>query len=132
NGEFQRIALSATVRPMETIAAYVGGLIDGKPRPVSLAVSAAPKRYEIEVRYPEDSDTEASDEDSWKPIVDSLKGAISAHRSTLVFVNSRMLCEKIAHKLNLGEPEPLAYAHHGSLSKEIRSAVEQRLKGGEL
>ena len=131
-GEFQRVALSATVRPIDTIAAYVGGRIRGKARSVSLAESAVVKRYEIEVRYPDETNVDAPDEDFWRPIVQDLKRVIEANRSTLVFVNSRMLCEKITHKLNLEEPAPLAYSHHGSLSKEIRTAVEQRLKRGEL
>ncbi|MDQ8202728.1 DEAD/DEAH box helicase [Pelagicoccus sp. SDUM812003] len=132
NGEFQRVALSATVKPMETVAAVVGGFFEGRPRPLRLAESSVEKRYQIAVRFPENFDEEANDEDTWAPIVAELKTLVRENRSTLIFVNSRMLCEKIAHRLNLEEATPLAYSHHGSLSKEIRSAVEQRLKQGEL
>lgn len=132
NGEFQRIALSATVRPMELVARYVGGFRGGVARPVRLAESSEQKRYEIEVRFPEAASREGDDDDFWRPIVQDLKELIAKNESTLVFVNSRKLCEKIAYKINEGEPAAIAYSHHGSLSKEIRFAVEQRLKNGEL
>ncbi|MDD5095302.1 MAG: helicase-related protein, partial [Dehalococcoidia bacterium] len=54
------------------------------------------------------------------------------NRSTLLFVNSRRLCEKIAFKINSHEESPLTYSHHGSLSREIRTEVEQKLKAGDL
>ncbi|EDY82544.1 DEAD/H associated family [Verrucomicrobiia bacterium DG1235] len=132
NGEFQRVALSATVRPMELVAAYVGGFSNGKPRRVSLAQSSATKRYEIEVRFPADSNEQGDDDDFWHPIVRDLKALIAKNNSTLIFVNSRKLCEKLAYKINFEEADPIAYSHHGSLSKEFRFAVEQRLKNGEL
>ena len=61
-----------------------------------------------------------------------MKGIIRSNRSTLLFTNSRRLCEKLTHMINLDEETPIAYAHHGSLSREIRTEVEQRLKLGEL
>lgn len=136
NGEFQRIALSATVRPMDTVAEFVGGLRrEGeifRPRNVKQAKSSVKKEYAIEVRFPEDADEDISDDDFWRPIVLQLKEIVAANQSTLIFVNSRALCEKITFKINQSEPSPIAYSHHGSLSKEIRFAVEQRLKNGEL
>ncbi len=131
-GEFQRIALSATVRPMELVASYVGGYISGQPRTVVLAESPASKAYEISVRFPAEANEQASDDDFWHPIVQDLKSLIAQNESTLIFVNSRKLCETLAYKINLGEPSPIAYSHHGSLSKEFRFAVEQRLKEGDL
>lgn len=136
NGEFQRIALSATVKPMETVAAFVGGFIDNgeskRPRDVKKAESSVKKYYSIEARFPDDADEDMPDDDFWHPIVLQLKEIVAANRSTLIFVNSRALCEKITYKINKGEPMPIAYSHHGSLSKEIRFAVEQRLKNGDL
>ena len=55
-----------------------------------------------------------------------------SNRSTLIFVNSRRLCEMLTLMINQGEEEPVAYAHHGSLSLEIRAEVERRLKAGAL
>ncbi|MEM9159361.1 MAG: DEAD/DEAH box helicase [Verrucomicrobiota bacterium] len=140
NGEFQRIALSATVKPMETVAALVGGyrytegplLGDLEAREVKLAISEARKLYEIEAKFPEESDENQSDDDFWHPIVVQLKELVAKNESTLIFVNSRLMSEKLTHKINKGEVEPIAYSHHGSLSKEIRAAVEGRMKRGEL
>ncbi len=136
NGEFQRIALSATVRPMETVAKFVGGFAQEddrfRPREVKPASSSQIKEYAIETRFPEEANEDLSEDDFWHPIVLELKRIVAENNSTLIFVNSRLLCEKIAHKINMDEPAPIAYSHHGSLSKEIRFAVEQRLKNGDL
>ena len=68
----------------------------------------------------------------WEPIVTAIKSRIAQNQSTLVFVNSRRLCEKITFMINHGNPYPIAYAHHGSLSRELRYAVEEKLKKGDL
>jgi ATP-dependent Lhr-like helicase len=137
-GEFQRIALSATVRPLDTVAAFVGGLrLDGPahaprhvPRPVAVVHAGEAKRYALAVRFP--AAAVAERELFWAPYVAELRAIIARNRSTLVFVNSRRLCEKIAHLVNEGEARPVAWAHHGSLARELRAEVERRLKAGEL
>ncbi|RJR43177.1 MAG: DEAD/DEAH box helicase [Desulfobacteraceae bacterium] len=135
SGEFQRIGLSATIEPLEVIAKFLGGLRHEEinrysPRPVLILRSSVRKEYEIRIRFPE---TQPGGGDAfWLPFVDEARAIITRNRSTLVFANSRRLCEKITHLLNLGEDVPIAYAHHGSLSREIRAEVEQRLKAGEL
>jgi ATP-dependent Lhr-like helicase len=135
SGEFQRIALSATIEPLETVAEFLGGLrSEGNfhylPRPVRILKSSARKEYRIRIQYPEA--TPDGGDSFWLPFVDEMKAIIARNRSTLVFANSRRLCEKITHLINLDEENPVAYAHHGSLSREIRAEVEQRLKAGEL
>jgi ATP-dependent Lhr-like helicase len=140
SGEFQRIALSATIRPLETVADFVGGMtIDGDgphprytPRPVTLVCSETTKRFDIRVKFPEEATNRPLQESVWDPLVDEFKTIISRNRSTLLFTNSRRLCEKLTLKINSGEEQPIAYAHHGSLSREIRDVVEQKLKIGEL
>ncbi|MGE5254302.1 MAG: DEAD/DEAH box helicase, partial [Planctomycetaceae bacterium] len=139
SGEFQRIALSATLRPLETVAEFVSGFsLQGspetpryEPRRVTLVRSAHQKQYDLHLRYipvvPEEDPG-----DVWRPMVAGVKKIILQNRSTLIFVNSRRLCETLTLKINEGEKEPLAYSHHGSLSLEIRSEVERRLKAGEL
>ncbi|MDQ3003347.1 MAG: DEAD/DEAH box helicase, partial [Fibrobacterota bacterium] len=159
-GEFQRIALSATVKPMETVAAWVAGYTLGEtgyvPRPMESIVSRAPKSYELHVRYPigaagppqnfgrlpEDRAggaprgaapvADESEQDIWAKIAAEVKGRIAQARSTLIFTNSRRLAERLARLINDGEERPLAYAHHGSLSREIRNVVEARMKEGSL
>ena len=133
-GEFQRVALSATVRPLEAVADYVGGRnAAGTRRPVGIVQSKAPKAIEFRVRFPEAARVAADNgEKVWEPLSDSFKDVIASNRSTLFFTNSRRMAEKITLKLNDDTVSPLAYAHHGSLSREIRTEVETRLKDGEL
>ena len=72
------------------------------------------------------------DKSWWPALVKRFKEIINENNSTLLFTNSRRLCEKLTRLINEGEEGELAYSHHGSLSKEIRRVVEQRLKKGEL
>ena len=133
-GEFQRIALSATVRPLDAVAEYVGGCTaPGERRPVSVIRSDATKSIDFRVRFPEAARTAADNgEKIWEPLSDSFKDVIASNHSTLFFTNSRRMAEKITLKLNDDDIAPLAYAHHGSLSREIRTEVETRLKNGDL
>ena len=140
SGEFQRIALSATVRPLDSVAAFVGGLaISGpseapelRPRHVEVLRSSATKEYDVRVRFPREA-ADPEDRDSvWEPLVDDFHRIIAGNTSTLLFANSRRLTEKLTHFINDGQEQPLAYAHHGSLSREVREEVEAKLKAGEL
>ena len=136
SGEFQRIALSATVRPLDLVAEFVGGyrLEGGEylPRPVTKIVSAQHKIYQVAVQYPERELNDEGTNSTWPPIVRASKEIIRRNRSTLLFTNARRLAETITWKINTDEPELIAYAHHGSLSREIRAEVERRLKAGKL
>ena len=133
SGEFQRIGLSAAVKPLETAADYLGGyelqVLSGIPqykkRNVKIIESSISKEYEISVNFPGSARSNLID-NSWIPeIVKELKGKISAASSTLIFTNSRRMTEKITRMINEGEDELIATAHHGSLSKELRKAVEE-------
>lgn len=134
-GEFQRIALSATVRPLETVADFLGGLIrEGdhyRKRPVAIVRADQAKEFRIEVRATEELPDEPESE-LWPRLAREFKRIIAGHRSTLFFANSRRTTERVTRLINEDEPTELAYAHHGSLSKEIRLAVEEKLKKGEL
>jgi ATP-dependent helicase Lhr and Lhr-like helicase len=140
SGEFQRIALSATVRPLEAAAEFVGGFrLDDRSSPpryerrevVALAPHTA-KTYALSVRLPEVPESPRDPNDFWDAFAECIRGRLQANRSTLVFTNSRRLCEKLTFLINRGQDELLAYAHHGSLAKEIRAEVERRLKAGSL
>jgi ATP-dependent Lhr-like helicase len=139
-GEFQRLALSATVKPLETVAEFVGGYVQTggarsdyyEKRTVEIIRSTDRKRYTIDVRFPPNAREQLVDASWWPVLIEAFKEIIRSHRSTLLFVNSRRTAEKVTRLINEGEPQELAYAHHGSLSREIRLAVEQRLKNGEL
>lgn len=140
SGEFQRIALSATVRPPATVAAFVGGfhVTDSgvaprhQPRPVAIVASAETKAYGIRVARPSAAGDLSPESTLWEALADEIRAALKKNRATLVFANSRRLCERLAFLINDRGEGTAAYAHHGSLSREIRHAVEQRLKTGGL
>ena len=133
-GDFQRIALSATVRPLDGVAAFVAGLdVYHAPRMIDIIEGRDPKQIEFRVRFPEHVRAALdAGQKIWEPLTESFKAIIERNAATLFFTNSRRLAEKITLKLNETEVTPLAYAHHGSLAREIRSEVEARLKSGEL
>ena len=133
-GEFQRIALSATVRPIDAVARFVGGSdANDRARAVGTVCATSDKKIELAVRFPEAARYAAENgKKVWEPLSDVFRDVIDANRSTLLFANSRRLTEKITLKLNDDALSPIAYAHHGSLSREVRTEVERRFKDGEL
>jgi ATP-dependent helicase Lhr and Lhr-like helicase len=139
DAEPQRIGLSATQRPLSAIAAFLGGA----GRKVEIADAGAGKTLELEVIVPvEDlaNLSEGADEDAgpekrhsiWPSIYPALLELIRAHRSTLVFVNSRRLAERMSSRLNELAGEELVRAHHGSIAREQRLQIEEELKAGRL
>jgi ATP-dependent Lhr-like helicase len=139
-GEFQRIALSATVKPLKRVAAFVGGFClyrSGKkafyqPRPVKIINTLSEKKYDIRVDFPAEAYAQMINNSWWPALIAHFKKALSRTEAALFFANSRRLTEKITRLINQDEDEIIAYAHHGSLSKELRLSVEQKLKKGEL
>ena len=133
-GSLQRIALSATVNPLDAVASYVGGYdSSGKSRPVTVVNPASEKVVTLKIRYPQDvKHASENGESVWDPLALSFRDISLRNRSTLFFTNSRALAEKITLKINEQSPGLLAYAHHGSLAREIRTEVEHRLKNQEL
>src|SRR5262249_34420523 len=129
-GDFQRIALSATIHPLAGVAAYVARFdARGESRPLEIVPGADRHAMEFQVRFPERvRHAVTAGQKIWEPLTDEFKAIIAANTSTLFFVNGRRLAEKITLKINDTEPAPLAYAHHGSLAREIRTEVESRLK----
>lgn len=140
-GEVHRVALSATVRPLDRIARWAGGHrleLKGDeptfvPRRVAVVAAESPKRYELEVGLPVSDPTLSREPDSlWAELTSRLKSTVRANRSTLIFGNSKRTVEKVARFLNEDEQVQLAYSHHGALSRELRAVVEERLKAGTL
>ncbi len=132
--EPQRVALSATVRPLERIGRFVGGWQpDGRPRPVTLVAPPAQKTLHLQVRDPAWLAPEGEQEDgAWPAVVRTCREIAWQHKSTLFFTASRRSAERLARLLVADDAEPWVAAHHGSLSKEIRRSVEHRLARGEL
>ena len=154
--EPQRIGLSATVRPMTLAAEFLGG-----DRPVEIVDASEPPHIDIEVVVPvadmeapppaealgdgEELPPGSETAGLWPSVYPRILEAVRNHRSTIVFVNSRSLCERLAQRLNDlavsvdgdadGDAEdalPLVRAHHGSISHEQRREIEESLKAGRL
>ncbi|HUR15003.1 MAG TPA: ATP-dependent helicase [Mycobacteriales bacterium] len=161
----QRIGLSATVRPLEEVARFLGG-----SREVAVVQPPTPKTIEVSVQVPIEDLGELGDTERqsiWPAVEERVVDLVQAHRSTIVFTNSRRTAERLTSRLNeiateraLGvEPTPypalhpgqggvsrapwgnltprdgmveIARAHHGSVSREQRSEIEEALKAGRL
>ena len=149
----QRVGLSATVRPeSEAARLLAGGTVDHagrwRMRPVEIVDARDRKAFELTVEVPVDDMTRpAPDADAeetashpakirlrsiWPSIHPRLLELVRAHRSTMIFVNSRRLAERLAGAMNELAGEEVALAHHGSVSRERRLAIEDRLKSGAL
>ena len=134
SGEFQRVGLSATVNPPGLMAQYLGGFDrSGAARPMVTVVSKASKAYDLKVVLPEfRPEPDETGKVFWESLALELRRLTKTQNSTLIFTNSRRACEKLARLINGNDDELLAYSHHGSLSKDLRLEVEQKLKAGEL
>ncbi|HRU11929.1 MAG TPA: DEAD/DEAH box helicase, partial [Methanomassiliicoccales archaeon] len=126
-----RIGLSATLAPIEDIAAYLVGCQDGKVRPVEIIEVLTKRDLDLEVVCPTEDMTALPYEIVNARMYDMLRDMVNAHRTTLVFTNTRSGTEQVVYKLRERGIESIE-AHHGSLSKETRLDVEDRLKRGEL
>ncbi|MBS1195623.1 MAG: putative ATP-dependent helicase Lhr, partial [Actinobacteria bacterium] len=144
----QRIGLSATQRPLEAIARFLAGgtVIRGAwhPRPVTVVDAPRDKRLEIEIVVPVEDMTHPEPDlppdpsaaparrSIWPAMYPRLLELVLAHRSTIIFSNSRSLVERLAGQLNALAGEEVVKAHHGSVSREQRRAIEEGLKAGSL
>lgn len=143
----QRIGLSATQRPLETVAGFLaGGTLSGDdwiPRPITVADAPSPRPLDIQIVVPVEDmaapapqdplDPDASSKVSiWPAVYPRILELIQSHQSTIVFANSRRLAERICAELNALAGEEISRAHHGSVSREQRLMIEESLKMGSL
>jgi len=155
----QRIGLSATQRPLEEIARFLGGSQNGAARPVTIVDAGVRKEMEIEVVVPvedmgqmgkvvhelrsgpADQALQGQRASIWPSVYPRILQQVLAHRSTIIFCNGRRLTERMAARLNElaaqegiepGEAGELVRAHHGSLAREQRVIIEDQLKRGQL
>ena len=127
-----RVGLSATQRPMSEIARFLVGIDGSTERPCHVVDLGHQRDIELHIEVPP-SDLEAvMPKEQWGDVYDRLAALVLEHRTTLIFVNTRTHSEKIAHELAERLGEDAVSAHHGSLSRERRQRVEERLKSGEL
>ncbi len=128
-----RIGLTATVRPLERAARFLGGQADdGTPRRVTVADAGLSKHLDLRVEVPLDDMAHLPDDSVWPALHQRLLELIQTHRSTLIFVNNRATAEKLAARLNDLAGAHLVRTHHGSMSRGSRKAVEEALKAGRL
>jgi len=126
----QRIGLSATQRPLDATARLLSGT--GPGRPTRVVDCGHARHLCLALELPGSELAAVASTEQFGEVVDRIAAHVRAHRTTLVFVNTRRMAERLAHLLGeqLG-PDQVA-AHHGSLSRDRRLRVEQRLRAGEL
>jgi len=154
----QRIGLSATQRPLDEVARLLGGLEFATqndpiatPRDVTIVEAGRKRNLDITIEVPVEDMSQLAEAQAkrqsgharkrepqsavlsiWPSIHPRLVELIRSHRSTMIFVNSRRLAERLAGAINDEADEEIALAHHGSLAKDIRFDTESRLKQGQL
>jgi len=129
-----RIGLSATQKPIEEVAHFLAGSSDPqKARPDPVIVNIGHKRtIDLGVEVPASELGPVASNEMWDEIYERIVQLVNTHRSTLVFVNTRRLAERIAHQLGERLGEENVAAHHGSLSRRIRLEAERKLKEGQV
>jgi ATP-dependent Lhr-like helicase len=133
-----RIGLSATQKPIEEVAHFLAGNSDPQfarkiARPVPVIVNIGHKRaLDLGVEVPSSELGPVASNEMWDEIYERIAQLVNAHRSTLVFVNTRRLAERIAHHLGERLGEENVAAHHGSLSRKLRLEAERKLKEGQI
>ena len=129
-----RIGLSATQNPIEAVACLLAGAApDGKPAADVAIIDAGHQRpRDLAIEVPDSPLEAVMSNEVWTQVYGRLAKLIESHRTTLVFVNTRRMAERVARELTERMGEDAVTAHHGSMAKERRLAAEQRLKRGEL
>src|SRR6266700_1887549 len=124
-----RIGLSATQKPIEEVAHFLTG--NGRPDPVIVNIGHK-RTLNLAVEVPGSQLGPIATNEMWEEIYDRLGELVHQNRSTLVFVNTRRLVERVAHHLAERLGEDNVAAHHGSLSRKLRLAAEKKLKDGQI
>ncbi|NDJ14124.1 MAG: DEAD/DEAH box helicase, partial [Acidobacteriia bacterium] len=121
----QRIGLSATVKPIEVVADFLA--------PGTRIVNTGHRReMDLSVEVPRSELEAVAANEVWNEIYDRIAQLILEHRTTLVFVNTRRMSERVAHSLEARLGQGIVFPHHGSLSRKMRHEAETRLRDGEL
>src|SRR5438874_6531510 len=124
-----RIGLSATQKPIEAIAQFLSG--SNRPAPVVVDTGHG-RRLDIAIEVPQSELGPVASNEMWGEIYDRIAALVLQHRSTLVFVNTRRLSERVSHHLAERLGKDAVAAHHGSLSRKLRLTAERKLKAGEV
>jgi ATP-dependent Lhr-like helicase len=124
-----RIGLSATQKPIEAVAHFLTG--NGRPDPVIVNIGHK-RTLDLAVEVPPSPLGPVASNEMWDEIYARTIELVEQHRSTLVFVNTRRMAERIAYQLGERIGEENVAAHHGSLSRKLRLAAEKKLKEGQI
>jgi ATP-dependent Lhr-like helicase len=124
-----RIGLSATQKPIEAVAHFLTG--NGRRDPVIVNIGHK-RQLDLAVEVPPSPLGPVASNEMWDEIYARVIDLVEQHRSTLVFVNTRRMAERIAHQLGERIGEDNVAAHHGSLSRKLRLAAEKKLKEGQV
>ena len=126
--EVQRVGLSATQKPLDAVSRFLAG----PERECALVDAGSFRELDLAVEIPPSPLSTVCSHEQWQEIYGRMAELIGAHRTTLVFVNTRKMAERIAAQLSKLLGEEAVTSHHGSLSRERRLDAEQRLKAGSL
>ncbi len=135
NHPLQRIGLSATQKPIEEVARFLVGTrsVDQAGNPNCAIINSGHRReLDLAIEIPESPLEAVMSNEIWEEIYKRLADLIEAHRTTLVFVNTRRMAERVTHHLSELLGDDAVTSHHGSLSAKHRLDAEDRLKRGEL
>ena len=133
-GKLLRVGLSATQNPISTVANFlVGADAEGKPAAETAIIDTGHQRERnLDIEIPASPLEAVMSAEVWTQVYDKLSSLIQDHKTTLVFVNTRRMAERVARELTDRLGAEAVTAHHGSMAKEHRLTAEQRLKKGEL
>ncbi|HYW93914.1 MAG TPA: DEAD/DEAH box helicase [Gammaproteobacteria bacterium] len=132
-GEFTRIGLSATQKPVEQMAAFLTGREADRSAPGCRIVDAGHRRHlDLALEIPPAPLEAVMSAEIWETVHDRLAQLVEAHGTSLIFVNTRRLAERLTRHLSERLGEDRVTSHHGSLSRERRLKAEQKLRDGEL
>src|SRR6266481_7947017 len=124
-----RIGLSATQKPIELVAHFLTG--NDRPDPAVVQIGHR-RELDLSIEVPASELGPVASNEMWAEIYDRIATLAAQHRSTLIFVNTRRLAERMAHQLAERLGKEVVAAHHGSLSRKLRLVAERKLKSGEL
>src|SRR5437588_1531081 len=131
----QRIGLSATQKPIEEVARFLVGTrnVDSNGNPNCAIIDIGHRReLDLAIEIPKSPLEAVMSNEIWEEVYSRLAELIQAHRTTLVFVNTRRMAERVTHHLSELLGADAVTSHHGSLSAKLRLDAEDRLKRGEL
>jgi len=131
----KRIGLSATQKPIELVARFLAGseqLLAAERSEPTIVQIGQRREFDLAVEVPGSELGPVASNEMWGEIYDRIAELTTQHRSTLIFVNTRRLAERMAHHLGERLGKEAVAAHHGSLSRKLRLAAEKKLKAGEI